>query len=97
MIGIQCTTAANGYDLLIKDGHAVIGETTAQNQAFILMAHKGDFKEYPLLGVGLQDITNDHDFPAWKRLITEQLEADGQQIDKLEITNEGMTLEAKYK
>ncbi|MCQ2313278.1 MAG: hypothetical protein MJZ84_07530 [Paludibacteraceae bacterium] len=107
MTGIALTSDENkGYDLDLEikrdaNGKIIQGiklaETTHQNQAFILMAHKGDFKEHPLLGVGIQDIINDNDFPSWERLITEQFEADGQQIDKLEITSKGLTLEAHYK
>ena len=99
MVGIQCTNAGNGqgYDLLVQDGSIVVGETTAQNQAFILMAHKGDYKEHPLLGVGLTDILNGNDFAAWQREITEQLEADGQRITQLELTAQGLTLAAEYK
>jgi len=94
MRGIQLHT---DYDLLIVNGAMQLGETTPQNQALILGAQKGEFKELPLLGVGLADIVNDHDFAAWKREITEQLERDGQRIDKLEINSQGLTLEAKYK
>jgi hypothetical protein len=102
-IGIQL----NGdYDLDIKvkrDSNGlitqgiVIGDTTYQNQALILECHPGEIKEYPTLGVGLNDVVNDHDFEMWKRSITENLEADGMQISKLDIDNTGLTLEAKYK
>lgn len=74
-----------------------LAHTTPQNQAFILTAHKGDFKEYPLLGVGLTDIVNDNDFNEWKREITAQLETDGQRITQLELTAKGLHLEAQYK
>lgn len=94
MTGIQLNS---DYDLLIKNGTMTLGETTPQNQALIMTAHKGEFKEYPLLGVGLEDMVNDHDFKAWKRKITDQLEQDGQRIEKLELTESGLTLEASYK
>ena len=99
MKGLQCTTAdnGNGYDLLIQNGKMTIGETTPQNQAFLLVSHNGDFKENPLIGVGLPDIVNDNDFEAWKRSITEQFELDGQRIDKMELTSKGLILEASYK
>ena len=106
MIGIALTTEDKHYDLAFdlkhdKDGKITQGislaETTAQNQTLILVANKGDFKEHPLLGVGISGIVNDNDYGFWERQITEQLEADGQQIDKLEITSKGLTLEAEYK
>ena len=94
MIGLQLNS---DYDLLIENGTLTLGETTPQNQAVILDAHKGEIKEYPLLGVGLSDIVNDHDFNAWKREITEQLELDGQRIEKLELSESVLTLTAVYK
>lgn len=94
MKGIQLHT---DYDLLIVNGALQLGETTPQNQALILGANKGEFKELPMLGVGLADIVNDNDFDSWKREITEQLERDGQRIEKLNINSQGLTLEAHYK
>ena len=107
MTGIQCTSSSSGsgYDLLLDirrgaDGRITqgvcLGETTPQNQAFLLAAHPGDFKQHPTLGVGLEDITADHDFTYWRSLIASQLEADGQTIDRLEINENGLTLEAHY-
>lgn len=85
------------YDLEVSGGTLALMETTAQNQALILSMHQGELKEYPLVGVGLSDIVNDHDLDEWKRKITEQLEEDGQRIDTLEITSDGLTIEAEYK
>ncbi len=97
MIGIQLHSRdEQTYDLLLQP-HLTLGETTAQNQALILATRKGEWKENPLLGAGLEDIVNDHDFSGWKRLIAEQLEQDGQQIDLLAIDSTGLTLEAHYK
>ena len=107
MTGIQCKLSDDqlGYDFLLDvryDSHALIkqglclGETTPQNQAFLLVAHKGEFKENPTIGIGMADILNDHDFAYWKRLITIEFERDGQHIDKLELSAKGLTIEAHY-
>lgn len=106
-IELQGTTGAhNVYDLAIKVsrdtsgkivGGITLGETTPQNQAVLLASHKGEFKEFPLLGVGLGDIVNDHDYGSWKRVIMEQFEADGQRVDELTIDAAGLTIEASYK
>ena len=102
-IGIQL----NGdYDLDIKvrrDANGkiisglVVGDVTFQNQALILKAQKGEFKENPTVGVGIEDIVNDNDIRLWKKEITGQLEADGQQIDKLVLNEREFILDAKYK
>ena len=73
-----------------------IGDVTAQNQAVILVAHKGEFKEYPTLGVGLNDIINDNNSPYWENEIAKQLQADGQRITRLSLDENGLILEAHY-
>ncbi|MGM9783138.1 MAG: hypothetical protein ACI3ZV_06585 [Paludibacteraceae bacterium] len=108
MTGIALTIddKGTGYDLKInirRDSAGkitqgmVLEETTPQNQTLILVANPGEFKEHPAWGVGLGNIVNDHDFASWRRKIREQIEADGQRITKLELTEKGLTLDAKYK
>lgn len=107
MTGIQATLSPDrrGYDLLLDvrrdtQGRITQGiclsEATPQNQAFLLVAHKGEFKEHPTIGVGMADMLNDHDFAYWRRLITYEFERDGQTIDRLELNDKGLTIEAHY-
>jgi hypothetical protein len=100
--GIQINS---DYDLDIKvifdaqgkiTSGLVIGDVLCQNQAMLLLAHKGEIKEYPRMGVGLGDIVNDNDILGWKNEIAEQIEFDGQRISKLELDETGLTLEANY-
>jgi hypothetical protein len=93
------------YDLDIKlrfDEHGkivsglVVGDVLYQNQAMLLLAHKGEIKEYPRCGAGLSDIVNDNDIQGWKSEIAEQIRSDGQRISKLELDENGLTLEANY-
>jgi hypothetical protein len=94
------------FDLQVKvrrDGNGmitqglVVGDTLYQNQAMILKCQKGEIKEYPTTGVGLENMLNDEDLNIWRRSITEQIEADGMQIDKLNLTSSELVLEAKYR
>ena len=96
MTGIELHVAEQTYDLRIVDGRISLAETTPQNQTLILVAHKGEFKEHPMVGVGIADMVNDHDFSLWKREITNQLELDGQRVNKLNITSKGIELNAEY-
>lgn len=75
-----------------------IGVTTFQNQALILQASKGEFKEYPTLGVGISDILGDNEATGWKREIALQLEADGMKVKTvdLDLKNNKLTIDAKY-
>ncbi|MDR0559127.1 MAG: hypothetical protein LBG92_03090 [Prevotellaceae bacterium] len=93
------------WDLLIsvkKDatgkitGGLLVGKTTAQNQALIIVANKGEFKEFPAVGAGFDGAVNDENIWLWKREITEQIEADGQRIDALKISEIEFFLDAKY-
>jgi hypothetical protein len=101
-IGLQLK---GDYDLTIrvkKDSMGkivsglTIGDVTYQNQAIILLAQKGELKENPITGVGINDMCNDSDFGMFKREITRQIEGDGQRIKKLVIDTNRMVLEANY-
>ena len=75
-----------------------IGETTAQNQAIILQAFKGEFKEHPTLGAGISDILGDNETTGWRREIALQLEADGMKVNSvgLDLKNNKLTIDAEY-
>lgn len=73
-----------------------IGPVTAQNQAIILVCHKGEIKEQPAVGVGISDMCLDHNPLAWRTKIREQLEFDGQNVEKVTITNSGISIDADY-
>ena len=73
-----------------------VGDTLAQNQALIIGCHQGEFKEQPAVGVGISDMLLDHDPLAWRTVIREQLEMDGQTVDEVTVTNKGIKIKAKY-
>lgn len=75
-----------------------VGTTTFQNQALILQASKGEFKEFPTLGVGISDILGDNEATGWKREIALQLKADGMKVETVELDwkNNKLTIDAEY-
>ena len=93
---LKINTARDTQGLIA--GGLEIGRTTYQNQAVILQAHKGEFKEYPLLGAGISDILGDDEITAWKREISLQLESDGMTINTVEIdtVKNKVTIDAEY-
>ena len=93
---LKINTARDARGLIA--GGLEIGRTTYQNQAVILQAHKGEFKEYPLLGAGISDILGDDEITAWKREISLQLESDGMTINTVEIdtVKNKVTIDAEY-
>ena len=74
----------------------VIGDTLYQNQYLILTAQKGEFKEDPLFGVAIEDMTNDDDVLFWKKRIREEFKKDGLNVERLDIANGVMNLKANY-
>ena len=98
MKGLRLIQDGNGQvDLELAGGGMAVGEVTEQNQYLLLKTHAGEWKESPLVGVGIDDVVNDHDLERWERAISEALEGDGQMIEKLELTTERLTIIARYK
>lgn len=75
------------------------GDATAQHQAIVLYAGKGEFKEYPTLGVGIVDMVNDDDATGWRREIALQLEAIGMRVKevKIDVTTGKLNIDASYR
>ena len=84
-------------DLELTGGAMTVGEVTEQNQYLLLITHQGEWKEFPLVGVGIGDLVNDSDLMKWKRAIGEALEQDGQTIETLELTTDRLTIKASYR
>lgn len=96
--GIQLEQRADGsVDLAVGGGAIGVGGVTEQNQWLLLSCRKGEIREYPLVGVGIGDMANDHDWDGWKREISLALEADGQRVELLELNANRLKLTAKYK
>lgn len=75
----------------------VVGDILAQNQALILQLHKGELKEDPSVGVGISDMLLDNDLQTWSREIREQMELDGQTVNRIVLTENELTIEARYR
>lgn len=82
------------FDLIIEKeatdkGDFLIEESTKQHQALILMANKGEFKQSPLVGVGVSLYLEDDRLGAMKSELQQQLSLDGMTVDELRIFNDG--------
>ena len=93
------------YDLDIKVVHdasgrivsgLVVGDILHQNQALILVFHKGDLKDDVSVGVGIDRMTLDNDRLTWSREIREQLEMDGQKVENVTVTDKSIKIKASY-
>ena len=101
-VGIQLTNNMELAINVVRDSNGLIvsgitiGDTLYQNQFMILQAQKGEFKENPTLGVGINDMANDDDLTVWKKAIREEFAKDGLKVSKLSITTSGMEVKADY-
>lgn len=99
MNGIELTLVTDGgyyLEPVVGGGGIVVGDILRQNQALLLMLHKGELKERPSVGVGISDMLLDNDPIYWRTAIREQLEMDGQHIGSVKISRTGIQIEATY-
>ncbi|MCK8143214.1 hypothetical protein MW871_15090 [Flavobacterium sp. I-SCBP12n] len=75
----------------------VIGNTLEQNKASILIAHQGEFKFNPDLGVGLGDIALSSDYLEYRHKIREHFAKDGLVVETLDLfENKPLKIVANY-
>lgn len=84
------------WDLSTTTGDLSVGNTSLQNQALILHAQKGEWKEHPYLGAGIADKPNDEENAYWRHRITEELRRDGCRVEKITISNNNIEITAEY-
>lgn len=85
-------------DLLIQNGDFVIGESDNQHQLDILLSEKGEWKEFPEIGVGINEMLSDDDFVEFLIEAKKNLEYDGMSINNIEFTGDGkLNIDGKYK
>lgn len=95
----------DNWELQIKPLHGadgkiisglIVGNSTYQNQAIIMVAHPGEIKEAPTVGIGISDIALDEDYLKWRHRIREQLEAEGMTVGPIEFTGTNLKIDADY-
>lgn len=86
------------FDLIIKDGDFEVGESTDMHQLCLLMANKGQYKQVPDVGVGINEYVNEEaDIDQLSSIIAEEFEKDGMRITSLQIESlESLRVEAYY-
>ncbi|MBD2769696.1 oxidase [Hymenobacter sp. BT664] len=85
-------------DLDIQGGDLVVGESTQQNQKLILQSNPGEWRAAPLVGVGIQNMIED-DAPsaAISSSIQAQFEADGMEVDHINLSGATLDVAAYYR
>ena len=87
MKGLQLIWDEDGVDLGVSGGSLTVGDTQAQEEYLVLMSQKGEWKEHPMVGVGIGDMVNDEDLRYWKREIMEGLQRVGINIKGVSLKN----------
>jgi hypothetical protein len=84
-------------DLDFSSGDIGKGETTTLHQRRLLMASKGEYKQYPTIGVGVTDfILDEVGDDELKQIVTTEFENDGMTIKQLSLINGQLTTKAGY-
>ena len=87
------TDMATG-DLLLNNGTLAIGDTSEQCAQMIVVAEKGEFKEYPQLGVGISQFLKSVGLEGeMLRNIRVQLSLDGIKPKELTFTDGKLRIE----
>ena len=94
MTGIQIDSETG--DLLAGKGGISVGDTSQQNQYLILATHPGEWKENPLIGVGIGDYVNDNETDFVSHNIHEQFRMDGITIDQMTVKPGDIHIAASY-
>lgn len=84
-------------DLSIMDGDFGIGESTGQHQELLLVATKGEFKQYPDRGVGVIMYTEDCSPANLVAAIQDEFSRDGMEIKEIGFEDTKLKIDATYK
>lgn len=73
--------------MAVDNGQMQTGETQAQEEYLVLVSQRGEWKEHPLVGVGVADMVGDEDLRYWKREIIDNLARVGIKIKGVSLKN----------
>lgn len=96
MADVRDILLADDGELAIVDGDFVIGDSTKQNQKLLLISQKGEWKQSPLTGVGIDNWLKDETQGGLKAEIKQQFKADGMTINSLIVNGQTITIDATY-
>lgn len=82
---------------LIQDGDFVIGESTYQHQRCLLLADKGEFKQFPKVGVGSKRFLESQNPNDFAREVRQEFTSDGMVVNQIKIEdNLEINIDAQY-
>lgn len=85
------------YNLLARDGDLVAGDSLIQQQALLLATGEGEWKQSPVVGVGLELFLLDESELEAFRKIRQQFKSDGLLVTRLKKQTDGnLIIEAQH-
>lgn len=93
MQDIQLT---DNYDLEIKNGDFVIADSDEQHIELLLLSFQGEWKNSPLSGCNIRTVKNGKINRMLDRHIRVQLEADGFDLEEMNISPMGIQIKGEY-
>lgn len=85
-------------DIEFTNGDLNTGFSDYQHQEHILIANKGEYKEFPALGVGLEGMLDDDEITGFLIEVKKNLEYDGMKINNVKFNENGnLDIDGYYK
>ena len=70
-------------DIVIADGDVLVAECTMLHTRDILRTHRGEYKQNPTIGAGIENFANDEQSDEMIRTLRKELIKDGQKVQTL--------------
>jgi hypothetical protein len=83
------------YNPLTANGDFVTGDNLEQQERLLLITNPGEWKQNPLIGVGIIEWINDDNISGLKAEIKRQFKADGLNTKKVEFINGEIYIDAE--
>lgn len=96
MIEVHDIKLDGDFDLEIKDGDFLIGESTLQHQQLLILINKGMLREHPARCVGLPSWINDDRAGNLNAAIKREFETDGMKVQAINAVGDKITTDAYY-
>jgi len=84
------------YNLRIENGDFVVGESTRQHQDLLLLADKGEFKQFPTIGIGILRYLEDYSGDNLAREIRTEFNKDGMNVKEIRFNGSKIDITANY-
>lgn len=80
-------------DLQVNGGSLVLGDNTEQVAECVLLAARGELKEYPLVGAEIHKLANGNGDPLWCANAKQMLQAVGVPVSRVRLDENHITIE----